>query len=170
MKIHGLATLAGTALSVLALTLGMGMAPATASETHHGVFTSAVGVNTGDGLEGVPAGTYDLKVSGVWNLNIGTNKAQVTGNFRIYAWGYCPPTFCESGLEPLLFGDPWVFVSPGVYSSTLTGQLPDGSLFQVVETLHYPGLAGNDVTLTVDLIGSPFHWTQWTLQGVEARS
>jgi hypothetical protein len=170
MKLNRNGMLAAMAVSVLALTLGMGVAPATASETHHGVFTSGIGVNTGGGLEGVPAGTYDLQVSGPWNLNIGTNQARVTGNFRVFAWGYCPPTFCQSGLETLLFGDPWASVSPGVYRSTYSSQLPDGSLFQVVETLYYPGLDGHDVTLTVDLTGSPFHWTQWTLHGVEARS
>lgn len=157
---------------LVALALGMALvavgAPnAVASETHHGTFTSATGINAGGGRTQIPEGTYDLDVSGPWNLNIGANGVQVGGYLRITARGqHCDapdqlaPCPFQLNLE---WGTPWVETSPD--SGTFTSTIALGVTFDLTLRL----LSDGDITLDMAISGCPYGWTSWTVQGMAGR-
>jgi hypothetical protein len=155
----------------VALALGLALvavgAPnALASETHHGTFTSATGINDGGGRTQIPEGTYDLDVSGPWNLNIGANGVQVGGYLRITARGqHCDapdqlaPCPFQLNLE---WGTPWVETSPGVFTTRIA--------FAVTFDLTLRLLSNGDVTLDLVITDCPYGWTSWAVQGTASRS
>lgn len=157
---------------ILALALGLalvavGAPSAVASETHHGTFTSATGVNVGGGRTQIEAGDYPLQVAGPWSLNIGSNGVQVGGYLRIAARG----SACDAPdqLAPcpfqlnLQWGTPWVETAPG--SGAYTSTIAFAVTFDLTLRLDSDG----DVTLDVAIADCPYGWTSWTVQGTAAR-
>lgn len=155
---------------ILALALGLalvavGAPSAVASETHHGTFTAATGVNAGGGKTAIPAGTYDLDVAGPWNLSIGANGVQVGGHLRITPRG----SACDAPdqLAPcpfqlnLQWGTPWLETGSGVFTSTIA--------FAVTFDLTLRLDSDGDVTLEVAITDCPYGWTSWAVQGTAGR-
>jgi hypothetical protein len=153
---------------IVALALGLalvavGAPSAVASETHHGTFTSAIGVNIGGGDTNIPADIYELQAAGPWNLNVGTNGVQVGGYLRVST----KQRDCGAQLAPCPFllnlqaGTPWIETAPGVFTSTIAF----GVTFDM--TLHYT--ADGHVTLEMAITGCPYGWTSWTIEGTADR-
>lgn len=154
------------ALGTLVVTLALVVAApsgASASDTQHGKFVSATGINSGEGVYWQPpAGSenpYDLALAGTWNINKGSKGIQVTGNIM-------PTTTlpeCGTALPPCPFrltlnmGTAWTETSPGVYESTIDV----GVRFD----LTFETFADGHVTLTMDITGCPYGWQTWIFEG-----
>lgn len=138
----------------------LGAPSASASDTFHGTFAGGTGINSGG--HGISAGQHELDLRGTWNVNVGANGVQVTGNLMTATHLQdCTLMPCPFGLN-LQAGTPWVQTAPGVYTSLL-----DTGLVQFNMTINVN--PGAPYVLSMTITGCPYGWQTWNIPG-EARA
>lgn len=145
----------------MGITIAFAGAPgASASETFHGTFAGGTGVNSG--LLQISAGEHDLDLRGTWNVNVGAQGVQVTGNLMTATrLQDCELMPCPWGMN-LQAGEPWVETAPGVFTSFF-----DAGHVQFHRTINVN--PGAQYVLSMTITGCPYGWQTWNIPG-EARA